>query len=195
MTVLLLVGVVLPGVGLFGASSDAEAATPCGSTGSFVSPSSCSYTAIGQDSFTVPLGVTSLALMVDGGAGGLGGGDGAQVTADIPVTPGNTEYVEVGVGGGTGGYGFITRAGSADGGFGGGLSGVYSCPGDGTNPSCALLIAGGVEAVEAVVVAAITTAAVVALAVSSVTLEPLATATRWQRLAAVAPVVQVALPV
>ena len=142
-TILLLAGVLTSGVGFFGASSDAEAATPCGSTGSFVSPSSCSYTATGQDSFTVPLGVTSLELVADGGAGGLGGGDGVQVTADIPVTPGNKEYVEVGVGGGAGGSGFITRAGPADGGSGGGLSGVYSCSGDGTNPSCALLVGGG----------------------------------------------------
>jgi uncharacterized repeat protein (TIGR02543 family) len=141
---------VAAGISFIGATSVAEAGTtPCGSTGSF-SSSSCSYTATGQDSFTVPDGITSLVVVAEGGAGdfggsayGTGGGDGAQVTADIPVTPGNTEDVEVGVGGGAGGYGYITRGGSADGGPGGGLSGVYSCPGDGTNPSCALLVAGG----------------------------------------------------
>ncbi len=142
----------LVAAGFIGSASVAEAATPCGSTGSFVAPSSCSYAIAGEDTFTVPGGVTSLDVVADGGAGSgddsgvvgyLGGGDGAQVTADIPVTPGDTEYVEVAVGGGRGGSGFVTRAGSADGGSGGGLSGVYSCPGTGTNPSCAVLVAGG----------------------------------------------------
>ena len=142
---------VAAGISFIGAARVTEAATtPCGSTGSFVTPSSCSYTATGQDSFTVPDGVTSLDVVAEGGAGdfggsayGSGGGDGAQVMADIPVTPGSTEDVEVGVGGGGGGFGLITHCCLADGGSGGGLSGVYSCPGDGTNPSCALLVAGG----------------------------------------------------
>ncbi|HEY5110760.1 MAG TPA: MBG domain-containing protein [Acidimicrobiales bacterium] len=119
----------------------ASASTPCGTTGTFTSPSTCSYTTSGEGTFTVPAGVTSLHLVANGSAGhsstspGGHGGAGAQVKADIPVTSGSSEYVEVGVGGGGGGtYG---------GGAGGGLSGIYTCSGHGTTANCALVVGGG----------------------------------------------------
>jgi hypothetical protein len=127
--------VLATGISFFGASSEAEAPTPCGTTGTFTSPSQCSYTTTGEDTFTVPIGVTSLDVVTDGGVGGGNeGGAGAQVTADVPVTPGDTEYVEVAVSGGSG---------YDDGGDGGGLSGIYSCSSGGTTADCALIVAGG----------------------------------------------------
>jgi hypothetical protein len=104
----------------------ASATSPsCGTYGTATSPSQCSYTTVGEDTFTVPVGVTSLHVVADAGGGSSSG---AQVAADIPVTAGSTEYIEVGVG----------AAGN-----GGGLSGIYTCPGGGTTASCALIVGGG----------------------------------------------------
>ncbi|MFL4945830.1 hypothetical protein ACJ6WE_00270 [Streptomyces sp. MMS24-I31] len=68
--------------------------------------------------------MTSIHVVASGASGGFGatvssGGPGAQVAADVPVTPGSTLYVEVGVGGGAGG--------SANGGAGGGESDLRTC--------------------------------------------------------------------
>lgn len=142
MTRLFLAGLIGAGltIVLTSRAHAASHAISCGSRGTLTAPSTCSYTMLGEDFFTVPAGVTSLHVVADGARGGSGGtgdasgGTGAQVTADISVTPDDTEYVEVGVGGGNG-YG--------DGGNGGGLSGVYSCPGDGTTTNCASLVGGG----------------------------------------------------
>jgi hypothetical protein len=93
-----------------------------------------------EQTFTVPPGVTSLHAIAVGGRGGTGasngggGGFGALATADLPVTPGQVLYVEVGGngpsdgsagfnGGGTGGAGS-----SAAGGGGGGASDVRTAP-------------------------------------------------------------------
>ncbi|MFF7975659.1 hypothetical protein [Streptomyces sp. NPDC007905] len=77
--------------------------------------------------------MTSIHVVANGAAGGFGatvsnGGPGTQVTADVPVTPGSTLYVEVGVGGGAGG--------SANGGAGGGESDVRTC--SASSVSCVL---------------------------------------------------------
>ena len=146
-TVALLAG----GLTLSPSAASAAPATPCGTTGTFIAPNECSYTTpTADDTFTVPVGVTSLSVIADGASGGAGtgqggagpaGGAGAQVVAGIPVTAGNTEYVEVDIGGGGLASGSIGIA--FDGAGGGGLSGVYNCSGAGATPSCALVVAGG----------------------------------------------------
>ena len=96
-----------------------------------------------EQCYTVPAGVSELHVVAVSGSGGGGldgsGGFGAQVTADIPATPGATLYIEVGVGGGTG----VLGAGS-----GGGASDVQTC----SSATCAdtggagdprLVVAGG----------------------------------------------------
>src|SRR5690349_20193796 len=78
----------------------------------------------GEQTFTVPAGVTSLNIVAVGAQGGLGANDpyaaafGAAVAADVPVTPGTPLYIEVG---GIGGNGVAGAAGA--GGFNGGGSG------------------------------------------------------------------------
>src|SRR3954454_14345794 len=52
-----------------------------------------------EQQYVVPAGVTALHVVAIGGQGGAGtagGGWGNIVTGDIPVTPGQTVYVEVG---------------------------------------------------------------------------------------------------
>lgn len=97
----------------------------------------CAYTASGT--FDVPGRVTSIHVVAAGGHGVTGrgggklGGPGAQVTANLSVTPGQTLLVEVDVGGGTGGR---TNP-SWYGGDGGGKSAV------GTAQDPRLVVAGG----------------------------------------------------
>jgi hypothetical protein len=106
-----------------------------------------------EQTFKVPGGVTSVHVVVVGGAGGAGGGSGgaaAQVTADLNgLTPGQTLYVEVGgIGddsgaGGAGGFnGGATGAGGAGG--GGGASDVRTSPRvAGLSPETRLIVAAG----------------------------------------------------
>ena len=94
---------VLSGAVLAGPVS---ATAACGK-GELTSSTTCYYGTSGDvdDTFTPPAGVTDVTLTADGAPGGgaaSAGGDGAQVTADIPVTPLTPGYVEVGTGGGTG---------------------------------------------------------------------------------------------
>jgi hypothetical protein len=68
---------------------------------------SFSYTG-GKQSFVVPAEVRSLHVVAVGGSGGAGapsvrGGNGARVTTDVAVTPGETLHVEVGGAGLSGG--------------------------------------------------------------------------------------------
>jgi hypothetical protein len=62
----------------------------------------------GEDTFTVPDGVTSIQVVAVGGKGGQGaliggvGGFGANVASDLAVTPGQLIYVEVAGNGGVG---------------------------------------------------------------------------------------------
>jgi hypothetical protein len=66
---------------------------------------------VGAGSFTVPAGVTTLQLTVQGGGGGSGfrggstggaGGGGALITGTLGVSPGQTLYLNVGAAGGDG---------------------------------------------------------------------------------------------
>ena len=113
-------------------SVPAAAQNPCGTYGSY-SGNSCKYTVVGQDTFTVPVGVSNLQVVAQGGHAQFSSG--AKVTADIPVAGAAVDDVEVGVGGG---------ASVGVGGSGGGLSGIYrsGCGGT-TDTSCAVLVAGG----------------------------------------------------
>ena len=99
----------------------------CGSNGvqtANVGIITCTYTTIGEDTFNVPPGVTTLdvtAVGADGTAGAPGGtgGDGASATGSVSVPNGiATLYAEVDTGGGAGGLA------SASGGGGGGSSDV-----------------------------------------------------------------------
>ncbi|MFD7577040.1 hypothetical protein ACFV61_01395, partial [Kitasatospora sp. NPDC059817] len=116
----------------------------------------------GDQTFTVPAGVSSVYARVfgAGGAGSprpyytgqYGGGGGGYTTGTLAVTPGQRLTVTSGQGrvmnstsptyggGGAGGQGFTNAAGaSATGGSGGGLSAVWN----GTYGTTPLLIAGG----------------------------------------------------
>jgi hypothetical protein len=108
-------------------------------TGTFTTPGT------GQ-TFVVPAGVSSMSVTLYGGAGGgnfpnLLGGDGAEVTATLAISPGATLGVDVGgageFGGGVGGAGGVNGGGSsAAGGGGGGATDV-------TLSGASLLVAGG----------------------------------------------------
>jgi uncharacterized repeat protein (TIGR01451 family) len=125
----------------------------------FAATASFTYTGAEQ-TYIVPLGVTSVTIQATGAPGGTGvfagapGGLGALVTATVPVSPGETLYVEVGGPGVTGactGTSSTGRTfnggGSTDcGGSGGGASDVRTCPmatcPDAT-PDTRLVVAGG----------------------------------------------------
>jgi hypothetical protein len=88
-----------------------------------------------EQMFTVPAGVRSVHVVAVGGVGGGSnsatfGGVGARATADIPVTPEQPLYVEVG---GQGGYG--QAVGGGVGGFNGGGPGGHSRAGGGGGAS------------------------------------------------------------
>ena len=132
-----LLGILVSGVFLtlfagFGAASS----PPCPTT---PGAQSCTYSFTGgEQSFTVPAGVTSIHVVSQGGGGGVGdcasstcsgffgsggaAGKGAQVSADLSVTPGQTLYVEVGGAANTGGR-ICNVACAPVGGFNGGGNG------------------------------------------------------------------------
>ena len=61
----------------------------------------------GEQTYTVPPGLNSLAIIATGAAGGgLGAGRGAVVSAMVPVTSGEVLYIEVGGVGGQPAGGF-----------------------------------------------------------------------------------------
>ncbi len=82
----------------------------------------------GEQTFTVPAGVTSIHVVAIGGRGGAGGkgapvgGFGGLAVADLAVKPGQVLYVEVGGNAGAGAIGspFAGGAGGFNGGGGGG---------------------------------------------------------------------------
>ena len=123
-----------------GASASTAAATE-----TFSSP--------GSYSFTVPAGVTSVTLTATGAAGGrsasgtAGGGQGAVVTATVPVPAGEQLSVAVGAPGGTGGTGGTGGGGAggaaANGGAGGGGASVVSLASSAAGSSPPLVVAGG----------------------------------------------------
>jgi hypothetical protein len=143
----------------FGTTAAAVAAGPCGLTGvlSGSGPSTCTYSVIGSDTFTVPAGVTRADFVAVGARGGqyflLGdaahpppagtligrpGGAGGQATATFAVTPGQTFQVDV-AGRGMNGTAASRSGGmmngpsggqGALGGFGGSSGGVAGARGD-----------------------------------------------------------------
>jgi hypothetical protein len=119
-----------------------------------------------EQTFTVPAGVSSIHVVAIGARGGTGemgaaGGFGAQVSADMTVTPGDVLYVEVGSDGfngglcklppfclnGAGGFngGGNAGGGDAQGGGGGGATDVRVSPrsGAGSLASRVIVAAGG----------------------------------------------------
>jgi hypothetical protein len=107
----------------------------------------------GEQTFTVPVGVTSVHVVAIGGSGGTGsgvaGGVGALTAGDLAVTPGQVLYVEVAGSGqsadsdGLGGFNGGSAGGGGAGG-GGGASDVRSSPrSTGLSPDSRLVVAAG----------------------------------------------------
>src|ERR1700722_6964491 len=123
----------------------ASGSTPCGASGvptSGAGTDACTYTTAGEDTFTVPTGVSQLSVVVIGAAGGAGGsltgstfltgatgGSGAKVTAVVPVMSGTTLYTEVGSDGAdaTGNPALNTCGPGGGGDDGGGAGGASQC--------------------------------------------------------------------
>lgn len=121
--------VLLLPLALLSGAEQARAATlpsNCTAAGATVT---CTFSAGSEGTFTVPAAVSTVHVVAVGAGGGgtLGGrgGPGAQVTADLSVSPGSTLFAEVNIGGGAGG---------ADGAGGGGESDLRTC--SITNPAC-----------------------------------------------------------
>ncbi len=108
-----------------------------------------SFTGVEQI-FTVPGGVHSISVVAIGGVGGstadASGGEAAEVTGTVTVTPSQTLYVEVGGKGkdqGEGGAGGFNGGGAGAGG-GGGASDIRTSPlVSGLSPDQRLLVAAG----------------------------------------------------
>jgi hypothetical protein len=119
---LLSVLLIAQALGLVAASPVRAASGDCVTSGSTVT---CTYTFTGaEQTFTVPAGIRSVIVVARGAPGGekygVRGGRGALVTADLPVTPGQTLYVTVGGAGADDGLGGYNGGGSSDYGSGGG---------------------------------------------------------------------------
>ena len=130
----LLAGLTGSGIAILGAAGADAAAPGCGTQGiASVSgaTATCTYTAVGEDTFQVPAGVTTLhviAVGAPGGSGGAPGGAGALVTApSVVVTANSTLYIEVGAPGANGVDGSSCPGGLANA-NGGGAGGDGSCP-------------------------------------------------------------------
>jgi hypothetical protein len=160
----LVAAILLAGVGPGAASgrlagTAAAATNTCGATGVRSGSTSlvCTYTTVGSDTFTVPAGVTSVAVAAVGAAGGhyfvdgdaahpdptgaitgRSGGAGGAASATLTVTPGDVVQVDV-AGRGANGTPASRSGGMQNGpkggqgglgGFGGSDGGVAGGPGD-----------------------------------------------------------------
>jgi hypothetical protein len=116
-----------------------------------------------EQSYTVPSGIVLLSVQAVGGPGGGAtgtGGSGLALTAQLPVTPGEVLYAEIGEPGSTaGGSGFggggaagptSSGATTTGAGSGGGATDIRTCsetakncPGGGTSSGSRLIVAGG----------------------------------------------------
>jgi hypothetical protein len=131
----------------------ATAALVAGPTGdAFAAPATTTFSPTGaEQQYTVPAGVYSIHALATGGAGGAGqragGGRGATVEADLPVTPGQVLYVLVGGNGasGRGAVGGFNGGGSSTSGYDGGSSGggASDIRTASTDLSTRVLVAGG----------------------------------------------------
>jgi hypothetical protein len=146
-----------PGAGV--ASAQTPRSAPSAAT---AGPTTLTYTGA-QQTYTVPSGVVLLSIAAIGAAGGgtTGeGGSGMDLTAQVPVTPNETLYTEVGSPGASGGIATFGGGGAAGStasgattmgaGSGGGSTDVRtcsetanSCPGGGTSLGSRLIVAGG----------------------------------------------------
>ncbi|MGW6258528.1 putative Ig domain-containing protein [Streptomyces sp. NPDC055085] len=105
----------------------------------------CTYTSTSQETFTVPAGVTTLAVSLAGGSGAPGFreavGQGAKISADLSVAGGNRLLIDAGSAGtnagGTNGAGENGGSGGSSGRGGGAASDIQAS--DGTK----LIVAGG----------------------------------------------------
>lgn len=144
------------------------ATSPCGAGGAFTAAApSCVYTAPGEDTFTVPDGVTAVDIDLFGAEGGSAagyvdpnppntgarGGLGGESRATLPVTPGQILHITLGAAGipgssrhgefaRPGGYGHGSGGGGAHGGGGSG-GGGSEVRADGSGPAGRILVAGG----------------------------------------------------
>ncbi|MFF3720764.1 Ig-like domain-containing protein [Streptomyces erythrochromogenes] len=150
------------------ATADPAAASPCGAAGTFTaSPPTCTYTAVGTDTFTVPEGVTSAVVDVFGAEGGSAagfvtpnppndgapGGLGGETRATLSVTAGQSLQLTVGGAGSNGSSrrGEYARPGGTGHGAGGGGSHGGGGSGGGATdvrvgafgPADRVLVAGG----------------------------------------------------
>ncbi|MEW1677674.1 Ig-like domain-containing protein [Streptomyces noursei] len=125
-------------VPLTAAAATASAAEPCGAGGVFTSAPqpTCTYDAVGTDTFTVPDGVTAVDVDLYGGEGGSAagyidphpvvsgapGGLGGETRATLPVSAGQTLQLTVGAAGipGSSRHGEFARPGGTGHGSGGG---------------------------------------------------------------------------
>jgi hypothetical protein len=129
---LVVVGLAGGCVAAIGPAAIASAAAPCGSAGTLSSSgatTTCTYTGAGQDTFTVPAGVSSLNVTAVGASGGRGDSTGWSPAAGasvrdgaVPVSPEQTLTVVVG---GIGGDGAETSGGEGGTPGGGGAGGDY----------------------------------------------------------------------
>ena len=120
-------GLVVPGWVTTAPIASATSAPACGPAMPDVSSVVVTCAAIGgEQAFTVPDGVTRVRVRAVGGTGGKSGdvsgqetkGEGAVVTAEVPVRPGTTLYVLVG--GNGAGWGPSSTTAGNPGGFNGG---------------------------------------------------------------------------
>ena len=128
---------LLAAIGLSGAACGSASAETVSQT----------FTAGGETAWIVPPTVTAVKIDAVGAAGdsqvlGGDGGAGAEVYGAVPVTPGQTLYLDVDQGGGPGGYATPQPA------YGGGYSGVRECapstsPCSSSSASPLLIAAGG----------------------------------------------------
>ena len=97
LTVLTALGLALAPAAV--APPAASAAPTCTTTGA---TTTCTFSTVGTDTWTVPVGVTQATFDVHGAQGGTGGastgqnaagGRGARLRATLPVTPGATLQV------------------------------------------------------------------------------------------------------
>ncbi|HEY9413382.1 MAG TPA: hypothetical protein VIQ30_01380, partial [Pseudonocardia sp.] len=108
-------------LGAGGVSAQPSASTGCATVNGKTSCAYDSSAGIVEFFLEVPLDVTTMHVVAEGGSGaGAQGGRGALVEADVAVTPGSTLYVVVGSGGGTGtkrggGYSSLSTASLDDG--------------------------------------------------------------------------------
>ncbi len=118
-----------------------------------ITPTTQTFTYAGSEqTFTVPGGVSSIQVVAigagGGGTSGAAGGEAADVSGSVTVTPGQTLYIEVGgegEGGPGGAGGFNGGAGGGGGGAGGGgASDVRTSPASsGLSPDHRLIVAAG----------------------------------------------------